>query len=66
MIYYKLIKITINIPGLVKVIIDIMIRHHGLFNSIITDRGLLFMSKFWYLLCYFLEIKQRLSTTFYP
>ena len=40
-------------------------RHHGLPDLIITDQGLLFTSKFWSLLCYFLGIKQRLSTTFY-
>ena len=31
-----------------------------------SDRGLLFTSKFWSLLCYFLDIKKRLSTAFYP
>lgn len=34
-VYYKLIKITINAPGLSKVIIDIMIRHYSLSNSIL-------------------------------
>lgn len=37
MIYYKLIKITINKLGLTKVIIDIIIRHYSLFNVIIID-----------------------------
>ena len=31
-----------------------------------TDRGSLFTSKFWSLLCYFLVIKRRLSSTFHP
>ena len=31
-----------------------------------TDRGLLFTSKFWSLFCYFFEIKQRLLTAFHP
>ena len=31
-----------------------------------SNRGLLFTSKFWLLLCYLLGIKQRLSTAFYP
>ena len=41
-------------------------RHYGLPNSIVTDRGSLFTSKFWSLLCYFFGIKRRLSTTFHP
>ena len=65
MVYYKPVKITINAPGLAEVIIDIVIRHHGLPNSIVTDRGSLFTSKFWSLLCYFLGIKRKLSTGFH-
>ena len=37
MIYYKSIKIIIDILGLAKIIIDIMISPHRLFNSIIID-----------------------------
>ena len=65
MVYYELVKITIDAPGLVKVIINIVVWHHGLFNSIITEQGSLFMSKFWSSLCYFLEIKRRLSMAFH-
>ena len=35
-------------------------------NSIVSDRGSVFTSKFWSSLCYFLSIKRRLSTTFQP
>ena len=66
MVYYKPVKITIDAPGLAEVIIDIVVRHHGLFDSIITDWGFLFTSKFWSLLCYFLDIKKKLSKTFHP
>ena len=66
MVHYKLVKVTIDAPGLAKVIIIVVVRHYGLPNSIVTDRGLLFTSKFWSLLCYFLGIKQRLSTIFHP
>ena len=65
MVHYKLVKITINVPGLTEVIIDVVVRHHDLSDSIIIDRGLFFTSKFWLLLCYFLGIKRRLSTAFY-
>ena len=65
-VYYKPVKITINAPGLAEGIIDVVVRHHGLPDSIVTNRGSLFISKFWSLLCYFLGIKRRLSTAFYP
>ena len=66
MVYYEPIKVNINAPGLAEVIIDVVVKHHDLPDSIVTDRGLLFTSKFWSSLCYFLGIKQRLSTIFYP
>ena len=65
-VHYKPVKITINAPGLAEVIIDVVVRHHGLPDSIVTDRGSLFTSKFWSSLCYFLGIKRRLSTAFHP
>ena len=64
-VYYKLVKVTIDASGLAEVIIDIVVRHHGLLDSIITDRGFFFTLKFWSLLCYFLGIKRRLFTTFH-
>ena len=65
-VHYKPVKITINAPGLAEVIINVVVRHHGLPDSIITDRGSLFILKFWSLLGYFLVIKRRLFTAFYP
>ena len=64
-VHYKPVKITLNAPGLAKVIIDEVIRYHRLLDSIVTDQGSLFTSKFWSLLYYFLGIKQRLSTAFH-
>ena len=46
MIYYKLIKISIDILGLAKVIINIVIKYYDLLNLIIIDKSLLFNSKF--------------------
>ncbi len=66
MIHHVSVKVTIDILGLAEVIIDVIVRHHGVLESIVTDQGLLFTSKFWYLLCYFLEIKKKLSTAFHP
>ena len=65
MVYYEPVKITFDAPGLAKVIIDIVVCHHGLPDSIVTDQDSLFTSKFWSSLCYFLGIKRRLSTAFY-
>ena len=65
-VYYKLIKVTINALGLTEIIIDMVVRHYDLPDSIVTDQRLLFTSKFWSLLCYFLDTKQKLSTAFYP
>ena len=66
MVHYKPVKVTIDAPGLAEVIIDVVVRHHGLPDSIVTDRGSLFTSKFWSSLCYFLGIKRKLSTAFHP
>ncbi len=66
MVYYKPVKVTIDAPGLAEVIINVVVRYHGVPESIMTDRGSLFTSKFWSSLCYFLEIKRKLSTAFHP
>ena len=66
MVRYKSVKIMIDALGLAEVIIDVVVRHHGLPDSIITDWGSLITSKFWSSLCYFLEIKRILSTAFHP
>ena len=66
MVHYEPVKVTINAPGLSEVIIDVVIRHHGFPDSIISDRRAIFTSKFWSSLCYFLGIKRRLPTAFHP
>ncbi len=66
MVHYVPVKVTIDAPGLAEVIINVVVRHHRVPESIVTDRGLLFTSKFWSSLCYFLGIKRKLSTAFHP
>ena len=66
MVHYELVKVNINASGLAEVIIDVIVQHHGLPDSIISDCRAIFMSKFWSLLYYFLDIKRQLSTTFHP
>ena len=66
MVYYKPVKVTINTLELAEVIIDMVVQHHGLLDSIISDWKSIFTSKFWSSLCYFLGIKRQLSTAFHP
>ena len=66
MVYYKLVKITLNASRLAKVIIDVVVCYHGLPDSIVTNRGSFFISQLWSSLCYFVGIKRRLSTASHP
>ncbi len=66
MVHYEPVKVTINTLGLFEGILNVVVRHHGLPDSIVSDRSSFFTSKFWSSLCYFLGIKQRLYTTFHP
>lgn len=65
MVHYEPVKVTIDVAGLAEVIIDVVVRHHGLPESIVTDLVFLFISKFWSLLRYFLGIKRKISTAFH-
>ncbi len=63
MVHYEPVKLMID---LAEVIINMVVRHHGVLESIVMDRGSLFTSKFWSSLCYFPGIKKKLSTDFLP
>ncbi len=52
----------IDILGLIKIIINIVIYYHNIPKSIVMDEDMLFTSKFWSLLYYFLGIKKKLFT----
>ena len=66
MVYYEPVLTTLNAKQLAEVLIEVIFKYHGLSDSIIIDRRLLFTSKFWSSLCYYLNIKRRLSTAFHP
>ena len=66
MVHYEPIKVTIDAPELAEAILDVVIRHHGLPNLIVSNKGLFFTLKFWPSLCYFFGIKRKLSTAFHP
>ena len=65
-LYYKLVKVPIDASSLAEVIIDMVVRHHGLPDSIVSNWGSVSTFQFWLLLCYFLDIKQRISTALQP
>ena len=46
MVHYKLVKVTIDTPGLAEVILDVVVWHHSLPDLIVINRGSLFTSKF--------------------
>lgn len=66
MFYYKLVKITIDVLSLSKLIFNVVMRHYGLLDLILSDCSSVLTSKFWLLLYYFLEIKRKYSTTSHP
>ena len=46
MVYYKPVKVIVHALDLAEVIINVVVRYHGLFNSIVGDWELIFPSKF--------------------
>ncbi len=66
MSHYIAVNKTLDAEQFAQVLIENLIRYHGLPDSIVTDRGSLFTSQFWSSLAYFLGVKRRLSTAFHP
>ncbi len=65
MVHYKPVKIIINAVDLAEVIIEVVVQHYSLSDSIVSDWGSVFTSKFWFSLYYFQGIKRKLFTVFY-
>ena len=63
---YIPVRTTITAPQLAEVFISNIVRNFGTPDSIVTDRGSVFTSKFWSSLCYFIKARRRLSTAFHP
>ena len=51
MVHYELVKVIINTLGLAKVILDVVIWYHSLWDFIVTNRDSFFTSKFLLSLC---------------
>ena len=65
MVHYEPVKITIDAVGLAEVIINMVVWHYSLPDSIVTNRDSFFTLKFWSSLCYSLGIKCRLCIMFH-
>ncbi len=46
MVHYEPIKVTIDISGRVEIIIEVIVRHHGLPDSIVSDQGAVLVQSF--------------------
>jgi transposase InsO family protein len=57
---------TTDAPQFARMFLDHVIRLHGLPDSLVTDRGSIFTSRFWKCLSQLLGIKGCLSTAFHP
>ena len=57
---------TIKPAGLAELFLERVVRYYGVPAGIVSDRGGVFISKFWSALCFHLKVKRRLSTAFHP
>ena len=64
MMYYKSVIVIIDTPELAEVILDVVVSHKSLPDSIMTDRDSFFTTKFWLSLYYFFRVKQRFLIVF--
>jgi transposase InsO family protein len=57
---------TLTTSGLADVLLAHVFSRFGIPKGIISDRGSLFISKFWATFCHHLAMKRKLSTAYYP
>ena len=46
MVHYEPVKVILDALGPAKVILNVLVQHHGMHNLIVTNRGSLFTLKF--------------------
>lgn len=66
MALYLPVSKTIKAVDLSELIFDKVVLRFGSPNGIVSDRGSLFTSAYWSEICYYLQVKRRLSTAFHP
>lgn len=57
---------TTTAEELATLFIKYWVKDYGLPANIISDRGSVFTSKFWSVMCFYLNIRRNLSTAFHP
>ena len=57
---------TVDANGTAQLFLDHVVCHHGLPTNIVSDRGSIFVSRFWKQLMHLLGIKVNLSTAYHP
>ena len=66
MVHYIPCTKNVTAEDLADILIREVVRLHGLPDSIVTDRGSVFTSRYWDSLCYALKVARSLSTAFHP
>jgi len=59
-------KKTTTTSDFIKMFMNYIVRLHGLSDSVVSDCGSIFTSKFWRALSRHLGVKEKLSTAFHP
>jgi RNase H-like domain found in reverse transcriptase/Reverse transcriptase (RNA-dependent DNA polymerase)/Integrase zinc binding domain/Chromo (CHRromatin Organisation MOdifier) domain len=57
---------TVTAKGLASLFTDEILRHYGTPEGIVSDRGSVFVSEFWFEFCKSIAATRRLSTAFHP
>ena len=66
MAHYVPCRKDIQAEGLANHLLREVVRIHGVPKSIVSDRGPILTSRFWSSFCFYLSIRRRLSTAYYP
>ena len=66
MAYYVLTKASLTLVELADTLRRECFRLYGYPKSIVSDRGLIIISKFWSSFCFYLGVRRKLSTAFHP
>jgi hypothetical protein len=63
----KFVPIQTNptMAGMMKLLVDMWVRHNNMLEVIVSDWDVKFMSKFWIILIKFLKIKLKFSIVFH-
>ena len=65
MIKYLFVFIIIDAAALTKLFFIKIVYRYDIFYDIVNDRDFVFISVFWFILCFYSRIKRRLSIAFY-